>query len=346
MRIFHIIFTLNIGGAETMLVDIANEQSKEDDVTVCIIDDCLNVQLLNSISSRVKVILLGRKPGSHSLLPFLKLNCLLLKNKPDVVHIHNWQTPKVLLPWIHPVFTVHGMDRPSTYYKRLKGIIAISETVKNDVLAHGSFSVEVIPNGIVVDDIATKEPLSKKDGLNIVQVGRLKNDIKGQDLLINAIAKLRNQCVDNITLDIIGDGESKKDIEEQIIALGLSSRVRLLGSLSRSELYSCFKKYDLLCQPSRKEGFGLTVAEAMIAKLPVLVSDSGGPIEIIEHGKLGFSFVTGSVDSCAEAIKNVMECYGNNDMINMANDAYKKAVSSYSIKCMVEKYKEFYLRVK
>lgn len=334
---------LNVGGAETMLVDIANEQSKEDDVTVCIIDDCLNKELLNSISTQVKVLRLGRKPGSLSLMPFIRLNWLLLKNKPDVIHIHNWQTPRVLLPCFKPFFTVHGLDRPAKYYNRLMGIIAISDAVKADVLKRGDYPVAVIPNGIVTEFIKQKNKIEKKSSLRIAQVGRLRTELKGQDVLIDAIAKLKENGVTNISVDIIGDGESKNDLVEQIERLGVQEQVQLLGGMSRNQLYESLCDYDLLCQPSRKEGFGLTVAEAMVARVPVLVSNTGGPYEIIEGGKFGFYFKSEDPVSCADAIQSIMESYGNTEMIQKTDEACNKAVKKYSINQMVRQYRAYYL---
>ena len=345
MNILHIIFTLNIGGAETMLVDIVNEQSKTDNVCVVIIDDSYNNQILSTISKSVHVELVHRKPGSKSLVPFIKLNTYILRKRPDILHIHNWQTPRILLPCFRPVFTVHGLGRPSTYYNRLRGIIAISEAVKEDVLSHGQFNVAVIPNGIVTESVAVKTDLRRDATFKIIQVGRLKTQVKGQDILIEAISKLQGLGHGNITLDIIGDGESKIEIQEQIERLGLSSTVNLRGSLPRREFYSHLREYDLLCQPSRKEGFGLTVAEAMIAKVPVLVSDTGGPIEIIEHGKLGYSFRSNDSFSCAIEIDRIINEYGNNEMKSKIEGAYKKAISLYSIKKMVEDYKVFYSQI-
>ena len=326
-----------------MLVDIANEQCKTDKVTICIIDDCINETLLSAIDQDVNVIRLGRKPRSLSLLPFIKLNVSIIRNKPEVVHIHNWQTPRVLLPWIKPFFTVHGLDRPATYYKRLKGIIAISDAVKDDVKHRGDFPVTVIPNGIEVNLLSKKERLVRTDTFRIVQVGRLRTELKGQDLLIDAIAKLKEKGVTNISVDIIGDGESKNDLVEQIERLGVQEQVQLLGGMSRNQLYESLCDYDLLCQPSRKEGFGLTVAEAMVARVPVLVSNTGGPYEIIEGGKFGFYFKSEDPASCADAIQSIMERYGNAEMIKKTDEACNKAVNEYSINQMVRQYRAYYL---
>lgn len=344
MIIFHIIFTLNIGGAETLLVDIINEQCKTDNVSICIIDDSFHPGLLMNIDRRVRVIKLGRKSGSRSLLPFIKLNYLIIAHKPDIIHIHNWQTPLILLPWIRPFFTVHGLDRPDTYFKRIKGFIAISEAVKADILNKGSYPVAVIPNGIVVDKIHQKRSLIIEKEFKIVQVGRLKSELKGQDILIEAIAVLRDLGMDNIYVDFIGDGESKDALTTLIEKFGLSDRIHFLGEMGRDQIYDSLCQYNLLCQPSRKEGFGLTVAESMIAKVPVLVSNTGGPYEIIEKGRLGYCFVSGDSMSCAKAIQKIINEYGCQEMTHIIECAFNKAYQEYSIENTVQLYKEYYLK--
>jgi len=77
MKIIHAFFSFNVGGAETMLVDIINQQCKEASVYLIIINDKVNTDLLNTIDNRVKVYLTGRKENdkiysyqSHALSAF------------------------------------------------------------------------------------------------------------------------------------------------------------------------------------------------------------------------------------------------------------------------------------
>ena len=72
--------------------------------------------------------------------------------------------------------------------------------------------------------------------------------------------------------------------------LHLENEVVFEGLKDQSWVYQNLCNYDLFIQPSRYEGFGLTVAEAIAAKVPVLVSNIEGPLEIIDGGRLGMSF--------------------------------------------------------
>ena len=67
--------------------------------------------------------------------------------------------------------------------------------------------------------------------------------------------------------------------------------------------------YDLFVQPSRYEGFGLTVAEAMAAKVPVLVSSGQGPEEVTRGDLYGWVFQNGEIVSLTESIEQIYSNY-------------------------------------
>ena len=96
---------------------------------------------------------------------------------------------------------------------------------------------------------------------------------------------------------------------------------------------------ELFIQPSRYEGFGLTVAEAIAAKVPVLVSNIEGPLEIIDGGRLGMSFENKMVKDCAEKIKQFI-LNGRND--KQVEDAYQYVKSHYDVSVTARKYIEVY----
>ena len=67
MKIVHLIFSLNLGGAEAMLIDIINQQVYRNEVTLCIINKAYNEKLLDNISNEVQIILLNRKESSRDI---------------------------------------------------------------------------------------------------------------------------------------------------------------------------------------------------------------------------------------------------------------------------------------
>ena len=89
MKVVHIFWSLGFGGIETMLINIANEQASQNaDVNIIIINDFYEDELIKKINSNVKVHLLHRKCGSRGFLFVLRLNFLLYKIAPDIIHLH------------------------------------------------------------------------------------------------------------------------------------------------------------------------------------------------------------------------------------------------------------------
>lgn len=113
---------------------------------------------------------------------------------------------------------------------------------------------------------------------------------KGQDLLIRAVGALVYDRSMPVYADFIGEGNSNSYLTDLVAELKLESHCRFLGTMAREAVYELLPEYDVLVQPSREEGFGLTIIEAMIAGVPVLVSDIEGPMEVIAQGRYGFHF--------------------------------------------------------
>ena len=344
MKIVHCIWSFHTGGAETMLVDIANEQAKTQNVTIIIVNDSYQKYLIDKLSPKVKVIFIHRNPGSRSLWPIIKLNWTLMKLLPDVVHMHNAMLPQIIFSFASRglFLTVHALHISLRCVRRGLKLIAISEAVKEDVLSRGNYDIITIQNGINVDAIAKKDmPPAIQDGkMRIIQVGRLEASKKGQDILINAVAVLQNRGVNNIDVDFIGTGESEMSLKQLSEEKGVTDKIHFLGLRDRDYIYSHLKDYDLMCHPSRYEGFGLTVAEGMAAMLPVLVSNEGGPFEIINYGEFGTAFKMENVEDCADKIEYIYKNY--NDVSKLIPIAYKHIHEQYSVEGMVKNYIKIY----
>ncbi len=341
MRIVHCIWSFCTGGAETMLIDIANEQAKTQQVYVLIVNDAYQQCLIDRFSPAVKVIFNRRKSGSRSPLPLIRLNRTLFSLRPDVVHFHSIEMPKVVSRRVsRGLFgTVHALQLPVEAVRRVK-LLAISEAVREDVLKRGKFDIRTIPNGINVDSIARRQLRDLDGKMRIVQVARLDADKKGQDILIDAVALLHNKGIRNVELDLIGEGASMEELKAQAEKSGVSDRVHFLGLRDRAYIYAHLQDYDLMCHPARYEGFGLTVAEGMAAMLPILVPDEGGPYEVIDSGRLGTAFKMEDASDCADKIEHILNHY--QEALSLVEAAYERVVEQYSLERMVADYIEYY----
>lgn len=138
----------------------------------------------------------------------------------------------------------------------------------------------------------------------ICAVGNLK-EVKGYRYLIDAIAILKEHCP-RVHLLIAGNTMRLQDLRliDQVAALGLERHVTLLGEFTNIGLL--FSVSNLYVCSSLHEGFSLTTVEAMAAGLPVVVTDSGGPADIVEPGKSGILVPTANADALAKAMLTIV----------------------------------------
>lgn len=344
MKIVHCVFSFGIGGAETMLIDILNEQSKTETVSLVIVNHVYLDFLLEQINPAVRIFKLRRQKGSYSPVPVLKLNWLLYRLNPDVIHVHSSALLRIIaLRAGRGLFlTVHDLHIPLEHAGRGTQLIAISEAVKTDIQQRTGRVAMTIPNGIPMDKIEKRTRRASFVGKNmrIVQVSRLDVEKKGQDILIKAVALLKERGIENIEVDFIGEGRSEPRLRQLVQEYCVGNQINFLGLCDRQYIYSHLKEYDLMCHPARYEGFGLTVAEGIAAMLPVLVSDEGGPYEIIKYGELGYAFRMEDVTDCANQIEYI---YNNYDKaMERAGSAYTYVAEQFSVRRMVADYIKAY----
>lgn len=138
---------------------------------------------------------------------------------------------------------------------------------------------------------------SKGNHFIIGNVGNL-NHQKGHEYLIEAMPEILEHYP-HAMLEIIGEGEERKNLESKIQDLKLERHVTLLGK--QVDPMSFMAKWDLFVLPSVAETFGIVVLEAMSQKLPVVATQVGGVPDIIKHNKNGILVSPHSPESIAEA---------------------------------------------
>ena len=349
MKIVHIIWALSVGGSESMLVDIVNEQSKTEKVHLIIVNNIISESLLKNINKRVHIHKIGRTPGSRNILYPLWLNIMLLLIKPDVIHSHNHDLIKMIVikQIVKSKFylTVHNTKSPEVNFGKYDQIFAISESVKKYIYDRSKIEARTVFNGVSIDSIKQKKDF-EFNKFKIIQVGRLDNDLKGQHILLKAVYELvvkRN--VKNISVDFIGDGISKDFLVNLASSLTIETFCNFQSSREREYIYNNLSTYNLLVQPSLYEGFGLTVAEGIAAKLPVLVSDIEGPMEIIKKGEYGFFFKSGDSKDCADKIVEIMNDYGSKEFMDKATNGYNYINRMFNIRNTAREYIRYYITI-
>ena len=347
MKIVHAIFSMNIGGAELMLTDIANAQADAgNEVIILVLNDSTTGEVMSRLSGKVKVCLLKRPEGSRNPLWIWRYNRLLWRLAPDIVHFHNDGLMKYVLKRRDTFYagTVHDTQINISGYRRCDKIFAISDAVQHDLKDRLNIESTVVVNGINFDmiEISHKQNCDNSSW-KIVQVASVLPSKKGQDILIKAIPLLKKQGID-VKVDFIGkrydNGELDRLVEEENVA----DSVAFLGLCDRSYVYSHLKDYDLCCHPARYEGFGLALVEAMGAKIPVLASNIDGPAEILDENRYGLLFEGDNPQACADAIEKVITAYPI-FKANAESNAYNHVVRNFSIKNTAARYIEEYQKL-
>ena len=157
MKIIHCIYSFNMGGAETMLINIMNEQVISHNITLIIINESYSQILLNQVDKRVRIIKLRRPIGSRNPWYFLRLNIILLRSRANVVHLHSSTLIDLLFGIRNKLcYTCHDIGINFSP-KKVAKVFAISCAVKKDIQErYQSDNVFIIPNGIKLEDVRVK----------------------------------------------------------------------------------------------------------------------------------------------------------------------------------------------
>lgn len=227
---------------------------------------------------------------------------------------------RVKCGWIHFDISKFGIDYGMTkrLYKKYTRIFCVSQTAKaifDKTFPMFKERTEVFYN--VISPTFIKQQADIGDtfsdcfkGKRILTVGRISNE-KGQLEAIDALAILLKQNI-NVKWYFIGDGKSRVICEKRAKELGISEYVEFLGT--RVNPYPFMKDCDIYVQPSRHEGFCITLAEARIFGMPIVATDFVGARE--QLASRSNAFVTGmSSDEIAEGIIMACEAHKIEDIV-------------------------------
>ena len=285
MKIVHIFWSFTVGGAETLFIDIINRHVTTCKIYLIIINRLYNQELLDRLNKKVIIHKINRKVGSKSILKILQLNKILRSINSDVIHTHNANIDRILFKKSYNklVLTSHSYNNILRKNNKYNKIICISDGIKKDLSSKGIKNLITIYNGIDFEKIHKKQTFKTFKIINILTVGRLIEDVKGQNVLLEAIKKFKILNIP-FRLDIIGTGVSEQSLRNFVMSNDLNQNVFFLGLKDRNYIYKSLYTYDLYIQPSIQEGFGLTVVEAMFARLPVIISNADGLMEVSSKG--------------------------------------------------------------
>ncbi len=207
-------------------------------------------------------------------------------------------------------------------------------------------AIDIIPCGVNPDEFQTKCNLQdfrrifvkEHEAKIVLFVGRL-TTIKGPDVLLKAAQKVM-EYLPNTTFIFVGDGVSLQELVKSAQAINANGNIIFTGHLSGKVLNAMYRIANCLVVPSRYEPFGMVTLEAMICKTPVIVSNTGGLSEIVDHENTGLKVSPEDEIQLAHAIMRILS---DTQLANkLANNAWKMCQEKYLWNKVAIKIKEIY----
>jgi glycosyltransferase involved in cell wall biosynthesis len=260
----------------------------------------------------------------------------------DLIHAHFAHPSGYIASRLSKIFkkpyllTVHGSDILENFVPthiahrrkhhrdlgllRAERIICVSQHLKQVLMAQGMCQqkIVVIPNGIDTKLFSPSDNSNSK--CDIVFVGNL-IELKGIDLLLQAFRQISGSGL-NVHLKIIGEGILKRELHSLANQLGISDRVHFLGPIENSVIAKIIPTAKLLCLPSRQEGFGVVLIEALACGVPVVGARTGGIVDIITSDDIGFLFEPGDANDLALKLEWALNKKWDQNVIRQAGLNY------------------------
>lgn len=329
LRILHVV-RAPVGGIFRHILDLANGQI-ERGYQVGIVADSLTGgeradAAFNELAPRLALgvhrLAIHREPHPADALVWPALKSLINRLAPQVLHSHGAKAGVFVR--LHGrrknlirIYTPHGgsLHYPSNTFKgkfysgleralmnRTELFLFESEFARNTyqrMVGRPKSLVRCVFNGVTAKEFEPVVPTD--DATDITYVGEFRH-IKGADILVDAVAKLRAQGRP-VTLTLGGDGEETAALRAQCERLNLGDAVRFLGHFPAR--YG-FSKGRLLVVPSRGDSMPYVVIEAAAAGVPMLASAIGGIPEIFGPFKDGL-VPAADLDALASAIARAID---------------------------------------
>lgn len=327
MRIAEVVNSLEIGGAERMVVDLSMGLQRQGHTVsvVCLRTAGPLASLLQE--SKIEVLALEKGEG-FSLKAAGTLSAFLKRREIDVVHTHNPLTHHygviagrragvpVVVNTFHGPSNLTGFGRTQAIFEisslfsdRIVACCGAVETHLRRITSLAKRRLSVIPNGISVEKF-TQVPARAQDGEFVFgMVGRLV-PVKDHAGLLKAFAEAQRQEPAS-RLELLGDGPLYNTLREQAMALGIEDRVVFHRSSLDVAQFLC--RLDAFVLSSLSEGLPLSLLEAMAAGLPVVATSVGAVPELVEASHCGWMCPPGQPAMLAGELLNCLRSKGRHE---------------------------------
>ena len=281
--------------------------------------------------------------------------------KPDVIHAHsavyggivaNYISKKENIPYfLTKHFTgwilLESRKRSKTFKKLLEGVVnkssktfVVSTFYRDQLLKDyrlNPMKLEVVHNVINPIFYENRIKILLSNPIKLSVIGYLV-ERKNHLTLFKALKILKDKGF-QIELKVIGDGPFGVALKQFTKQNNLESEINFLGLLDREDVLKQAKESHIIVSASTFETFGVNIIEGMAIGRPVVVYNSGGPLDIVRP-KDGILFNDNTPQAFANAIQNVINNYDSYDQMQIAEDCIVRFGEEHIYQKLIKYYKE------
>lgn len=355
MRIAEIVNSLEIGGAERMVVDLALSLKAWGHTlhVVCLRGSGPLAGPLEEAGITVRAL---EKSDGVSVGALTKLARYLRAEAIDIVHTHNplvhhygvaagrLAGVPVVVNTLHGLSNLNGAGKSSRIFKAVcpftDCVVSVCETAQSYFAQKTGIprsKLAVIYNGIPLEKFLTTPGHLRRDGFVFGAVGRLV-PVKDHRSLLKAFDIVRRRHPE-CRLEVVGDGPLRSELEELANTLGIAGAVRFHGS--SLDVASFLRRIDTFVMSSVSEGMPLTMLEAMVSGLPIVSTAVGGVPELIDATSCGWLCPPGDPEVLAESMEAAIR---SDRLAEMGKRGQSYVVQRYSLATMAREYEGLFER--
>lgn len=368
-KILYLVTQSEMGGAQRYIFNLATTLSSEFEI---IVGAGGKGELLQKLEKEnIKTINLEFTRSINNpfrwAIELFKLFKIIKKEKPNIIHLNSSKMGVLgavaakLAGVKKVIYTVHGFafnepmptimkkfyiwaEKFSSFSKDI--LICVSDFDKNEGLKYKiapAKKLTTIHNGIDGNLIFFKKEEAKRLlGLKVTyNIGTLANFYPTKDLLtLIEAAAITIKKFPSVNFVIIGEGQERKLLEQKIKKLNLEKNVILVGQ--KKDAFRYLSAFDIYVCSSTKEGFPLSILEAMLAGLPIISTNVGGIPEMIRSGYNGLLVEPRNPEGLAEKIIGLL--VDQEGAKRLAKAAKQTVLNAFNLEKMVAQTKEIYLK--
>ena len=370
MRILQVIPALIKGGAERLALNTADELEKlgHQVLVVALRDDNRYPELS---ADKVRVV---NANVYYSLLKGDVVNIdgyesIVDEFKPDVIHSNLIDAelvtrfnPRKGVGYITHWHGCPSLTNPVPFSKRFnreyiwkwntkRKLLQQYQQCQNHFLCVSGFMSQYVQANLDVDpkditvihnaiDLERFRPmgLKRKQGFRLIRIGSLQVN-KDHPFVFRVVRELIDQGLNDVYLDVYGEGSEQHYLESLIDELKLREHVKLHGIVSDIEVQ--LNRSHLLVHSAWHEAFGLIFIEAMACGIPVVTLSTGGPKELIKNGETGFLLENGDLKGFTAKVRLL---YENRELLETIGKKGIEHAADYGIPAYAKKIETVYTK--